>query len=153
MLKIQEKNDLPRSIAIVVATGQTISLADEAARFLKRVEFEPADQGDARRLRPAGLASPVVIDPLVRFGQPSVDGVATKRLWELFEAGEAIEDITDGYDMSTDRSCRRCLRGAAALIGGRSRPWRPGSSLTRTTWRWARHSLSDTTTSCTRKVL
>lgn len=102
VLKIQEKNDLPRSIAIVVATGQTIALADEAARFLKRVEFEPADKGDARRLHPAGLASPVVIDPLVRFGQPSVDGVATKRLWELFDAGEAIEDIADGYDMSTE---------------------------------------------------
>ena len=44
-----------------------------------------------RPLRPAGPASPVVIDPLVRFGRPVlVDGVATERLWELFDAGETV---------------------------------------------------------------
>jgi len=42
-----------------------------------------------------------VIDPLVRFGSPSVQGVATERLWELFDAGESIEQIADGYEMPT----------------------------------------------------
>ncbi len=102
VLELQEKNDLPRSIAIVITTGQTIALADEAARFFKKVEFDPPDEGEVRRLHPAGLASPVVIDPLVRFGQPSVNGVATERLWELFDAGEAIRDIANGYDMPTE---------------------------------------------------
>ena len=102
VLELQEKNDLPRSIAIVITTGQTIALADEAARFFKKVEFDPPDEGEVRRLHPAGLASPVVIDPLVRFGQPSVKGVATERLWELFDAGEAIRDIANGYDMPTE---------------------------------------------------
>jgi uncharacterized protein (DUF433 family) len=44
----------------------------------------------------------VVIDPLVRFGRPSVQGVATERLWELFDAGESIAEISDGYDMTAE---------------------------------------------------
>ena len=49
-----------------------------------------------RPLRPARPASPVVIDPLVRFARPVVvdDGVATERLWELFDAGETVEPQT-----------------------------------------------------------
>jgi len=63
VLELQRKNDIPRAIAIVVQSGQTIALADDAMRFFKKVEFELPDDGDVRRLRPAGLASPVVIDP------------------------------------------------------------------------------------------
>ena len=85
-----------------VRSGQQILLADDAQRFFKKVEFDPPGEGDVRLLRPAGVASPVVIDPLVRFGRPSVQGVATERLWELFDAGEQIEQIADGYDMPTE---------------------------------------------------
>ena len=41
-------------------------------------------------------------DPLVRFGRPSVQGMATERLWEQFDAGESIEQIADGYEMPTE---------------------------------------------------
>ena len=99
VLRLQEENSIPRSIALVIRTGQTIALAAEAARFFKKVEFEAPDEGAVRRLHPAGTASPVVIDPLVRFGQPAVEGVATERLWELFDAGESIDQIAGGYDM------------------------------------------------------
>ncbi len=43
-----------------------------------------------------------MIDPLVRFGRPSVQGVATERLWELFDAGESVDEIADGYDMAAE---------------------------------------------------
>lgn len=102
VLELQERNGIPQAIAIVIRSGQQILLAQEAQRFFKKVEFDPPGQGDARRLHPAGLASPVVIDPLVRFGRPSVHGVATERLWELFDAGESIEQIADGYEMPTE---------------------------------------------------
>ncbi len=102
VLELQHKNGIPKSIAIVIASGQTIALADEAMRFFKKVEFDPPDQGDVRRVHPAGRASPVVIDPLVRFGRPSVQGVATERLWELFDAGESVDEIADGYDMAAE---------------------------------------------------
>lgn len=102
VLELQRKNAIPAAIAIVIQSGQTIALADEAMRFFKKVEFEPPGEGDVCRLRPAGAASPVVIDPLVRFGRPSVEGVATERLWELHDAGDSVEDIAEGYDMSTE---------------------------------------------------
>ncbi len=101
VLELQLKNEIPRSIAIVISSGQTIALADEAMRFFKKVEFDPQG-GDVRRIHPAGKASPVVIDPLVRFGRPSVQGVATERLWELYDAGESIDEISDGYDMTAE---------------------------------------------------
>ncbi len=56
-----------------------------------------------RRLRPAGPVSPVVIDPLVSFGRPTVDNVATERLWELYDAGEDVEEIAEGYELPADR--------------------------------------------------
>jgi uncharacterized protein (DUF433 family) len=103
VLEIQEKNDLPAAIAIVIRSGQQILLADDANRFLKKVEFDSShDGGDVERILPAGPASPVVIDPLVRFGRPSVRGVATERLWELFDAGETLDEISSGYDMPID---------------------------------------------------
>jgi uncharacterized protein (DUF433 family) len=102
VLDVQERNDLPAPIAIVIRSGQQLLLADDANRFFRKVEFDPPEEGDVRRIRPAGSTSPVVIDPLVRFGRPSVQGVATERLWELFDAGEAVEEIAKGYDLPAE---------------------------------------------------
>lgn len=102
VLKVQEENELPPAIAIVIRSGQQVLLADDANRFFKKVEFDAPEAGDVRRIRPAGPASPVVIDPLVRFGRPSVQGTATERLWELFDAGESVAQIAAGYDMADE---------------------------------------------------
>jgi len=102
VLELQERTELPAAIAIVIRSGQEILMTPETHRFFKKVEFDPTGSGDALRLRPAGVASPVVIDPLVRFGRPTVHGVATDRLWELHDAGETIEEIADGYELDKD---------------------------------------------------
>lgn len=73
-------------------------MTPETNRFFKKVEFD-GDSKNALRIRPAGEASPVVIDPLIRFGRPAVVGVATERLWELYDAGESLEEIADSYEM------------------------------------------------------
>jgi uncharacterized protein (DUF433 family) len=98
VLRLQHEIGLPPPLAIVVQAGKTIELADEANRFFKKVEFDPDEQ--VCRIHPAGTASPVVIDPLHRFGQPSIGGVATERLWELYDAGETIEEIAAGHRMA-----------------------------------------------------
>lgn len=99
VLEVQERHELPTPIAIVVRSGQQILLADEAKQFFKKVEFDPSSPDAIQRIRPAGPASPVVIDPLVRFGRPAVSGVSTERLWELSDAGERIEEIAAGYEL------------------------------------------------------
>jgi uncharacterized protein (DUF433 family) len=102
VLELQERADLPAAIAIVVRSGQQLLLTDEATRFVSKVEFGEIGLGEAQRLLPAGKASPVVIDPLVRFGRPTVAGVATERLWELFDAGESVVEIADGYELQPE---------------------------------------------------
>ena len=99
VLEVQERDGLPTQIAIVVRSGQEILLADAAKQFFKKVEFDPGEHGAIRRIFPAGQASPVVIDPLVRFGRPSVSGVATERLWELADAGETLDEIARAYEL------------------------------------------------------
>lgn len=64
VLELQEKNGIPPAIAIVIRSGQQILLAQDAHRFFKKIESDPPNQGDVRRLHPAGRVSPVVIDPL-----------------------------------------------------------------------------------------
>jgi uncharacterized protein (DUF433 family) len=98
VLEVQERNLLPSAIAIVIRSGQAVLLTDVASRFVRKAVFDETG-GDVRQLHPAGPASPVEIDPLVRFGRPNVSGVATERLWELFDAGETIEQIASGYDL------------------------------------------------------
>lgn len=98
LIKAQERSVLPPPIAIVRRSGDQLILAEDVSRFLRKVEFE-SDTGPALRFYPAGRASPVVIDPQVRFGRPSVSGVSTDRLWELFDAGESVGEIAMGYEL------------------------------------------------------
>ena len=102
--QLQEDLDVPRSLALVIRTGQTVIVAERAERFFRKVEFDQdgGSQAVAIRIRPAGMTSPVVIDPTMRFGRPSVDGVSTERLWELHDAGESVDEIAELYDMSVE---------------------------------------------------
>jgi uncharacterized protein (DUF433 family) len=102
VLELQERNELPPAIAIVIRSGQEVLMTPETNRFFNKVEFDPGAGGDALRLRPAGDASPVVIDPLIRFGRPAVSGVATDRLWELHDAGESLDQIADAYEIDIE---------------------------------------------------
>jgi uncharacterized protein (DUF433 family) len=102
VLDVQERAGVPSSIAIVIRSGQEIMMTPETNRFFRKVEFDSGVSASALRLRPAGAASQVVIDPLVRFGQPAVAGVATERLWELYDAGETLDAIANGYELDVD---------------------------------------------------
>jgi len=99
VLEVQERAGVPPSIAIVIRSGQELMLTPETNRFFHKVEFDQGPPGHALRILPDGPASPVVIDPLMRFGKPSVDGVATERLWEINDAGGSFEEIAEGYEM------------------------------------------------------
>lgn len=98
--RLQEENGLPSALAMVVMSGQMMTLADEANSFFNKVRFDPGDgSGEARRIYPAGEDAYVSIDPLVCFGRPAIRGVATERLWELRAAGDRVGDIATDYDM------------------------------------------------------
>lgn len=56
--------------------------------------------GLAVRWHVAGRQSPVIIDPRIRFGAPSVEGVPTRLLRARWDAGETPDEIADDFDMS-----------------------------------------------------
>lgn len=97
VLEIQEATNLDPRLAVVVRTGQTMMLSGPAERFFRKVSFEGGDV--ASLLLPAGSTSPVRIDPERAFGLPSVQGVATERLYELSEAGDSIDYIAEVYGL------------------------------------------------------
>lgn len=48
-------------------------------------------------------ASPVRIDPLLRFGKPAVGGISTDVIWEQSEGGDYIEDTAEAYDLTLEQ--------------------------------------------------
>ena len=47
-----------------------------------------------------GSGPPVVIDPERSFGQPTIRGIRTEAIAELFLANETVSDIASGLDLS-----------------------------------------------------
>lgn len=92
-----------RPSLIEPTSGQGV-LTGIGERFLARVEFEPpgSPDGEVARIRPSGRQGIVVIDPLVRFGVPSVHGISTVVLAEKCAAGETIEALADDYGLEVD---------------------------------------------------
>lgn len=77
--------------------GGQIVLDGQIEAFVDRVDWAPA--GHAERLYPAGRTSPVVIDPAVGFGAPTVNGIRTDALAELIEAGEDVDEVAEIYGL------------------------------------------------------
>lgn len=96
VLQIQEEQNLDRSLAIVIRSGQEMMLAPGVEAYLQKVEF--ADDVVAR-LRPAGRTSPVTIDPDYAFGLPAIRGVATESIAELYRAGDSAQLLAESYEL------------------------------------------------------
>ena len=96
VLKIQEEAGLDASLAIVIRSGQQLVLSPAAESYLQKVEFS---DDVVARLRPAGKTSPVVIDPEFAFGRPSIRGVATERIAELYRGGDSPDFLAESYEL------------------------------------------------------
>jgi uncharacterized protein (DUF433 family) len=62
-------------------------------------EFLYENDGVAIRWHVAGAKSPVVIDPRISFGAPTVGGVPTWVIKGRWEAGESVADIADDFGL------------------------------------------------------
>lgn len=100
LFEAQKIADLPAGSGLVLALedGQFV-LDGRVAAFLERVEFSDDEAQWARRLHPAGKRSPVVIDPEMSFGSPTVRGIRTDVLVEMVEAGESPDEVAAQYDL------------------------------------------------------
>jgi uncharacterized protein (DUF433 family) len=84
------------------ASGATPLLLPGAQAFYERVEFPEDADGVALRVWPLGRKTPLVIDPHVRFGQPTVRGIPTAALTGQVRAGDSIEAVADDFNLSLD---------------------------------------------------
>lgn len=100
LLRLQEELGLGRRVApLVVVRNDQFVLADPAESFVGKVDFGEGDAGSVERLYPLEKNQPVVIDPLFSFGAPSVRGVRTENLFELFQAGDSLEAIAETFEL------------------------------------------------------
>lgn len=96
--RIQDETALPHELELVRYRDDQLVLTSIANAFLAKVEFHVETTG-AVRYWPRGRDNPVVIDPLVNYGAPSVAGIRTDALVEQVRAGRAIEQVADDWRM------------------------------------------------------
>ena len=86
----------PEFYLVAAASGQYL-LTPASDSYLKRVTW---DDDVATAWRPHDdPASPVRIDPEVRFGRPAVRGISTEILWEQSESGADVRELSDAFDL------------------------------------------------------
>ena len=61
------------------------------------MEFVYEGHGQAIKWHVAGIESPIVIDPQIAFGTPTISGTPTWVVRERWQAGESIEDIGEDF--------------------------------------------------------
>ena len=94
----QQVADLDQEFWLVSNAQLMLTFPGEA--FLNRVRWEGPD-GVVSGFRPSSEeASPVVIDPLVRFGRPSVNGVSTQAIFDEMESGASVAEASADFGLA-----------------------------------------------------
>lgn len=93
--EIERGADLGR--LVVADAGGQISWQPMIGERFAQFDYE---HGIALAWHVAGLASPVVIDPRIAFGAPTVKGIPTWALKGRLVAGESLEEIHDDFGLA-----------------------------------------------------
>ena len=93
----QEGSGLAPEFCLVAAVSGQYVLTSASESFLTRVTW---DDDVATAWRPHDdPASPVRVDPDVRFGRPAVCGISTEILWEQSESGADVRELSEAFDL------------------------------------------------------
>ncbi len=99
--RAQERAGLPDDFWLVTRGSRQLLLTPASESFVRRARWE---NDIATGWRPSAEEdSPVLIDPLVRFGRPAVGGISTEVLWEHAEDGENDDEIAETFGLSTSQ--------------------------------------------------
>lgn len=96
--KAQIVAGLDPEYCLVATVGGQLLLTPPSDAFLQRVTWNEYDVAAGWRPDP-NPESPVLIDPDVRFGRPSIRGISTEAIWEQDEAGVDAEELADEYQL------------------------------------------------------
>ena len=100
LVDLQDRSHLdPEFCLVAIANGQTV-LTAPGEEFFERVDWS----GD----QPAGWrphedpASPIRINPLVRFGMPSIGGISTEAIAGELDGGASLEEVAEDFGLDLD---------------------------------------------------
>ena len=100
LIDLQTRSKLDLDFCLVaVANGQTV-LTAPGEEFFERVEWSGDDPASWRPHEDS--ASPVRINPLVRFGMPAVGGISTEAIAGELDGGASIAEVATDFDLSPD---------------------------------------------------
>jgi uncharacterized protein (DUF433 family) len=99
--RIQDDTALPHDLQLVRYRDDQLILTEVGNLFVSKVEFDVETTG-AIRYWPRGRDKLVVIDPLVNYGAPTVNGIRTEALFEQIRAGQDFARVASdwGLDVS-----------------------------------------------------
>jgi uncharacterized protein (DUF433 family) len=93
----QNEANLDPEFFLVAFAREQLVLTAPSQSFVDRVTW---NDGVAAAWRPHDdLKSPVLVDPLQRFGRPAIAGISTEVLWEHEDAGESVQEIADAFGL------------------------------------------------------
>jgi uncharacterized protein (DUF433 family) len=98
--RIQTDVALGAELCLVAEANGQLLLTPAADAFVTRVVW---DDDLAVGWRPHDdPSSPVRMEPLRRFGRPSIHDISTDVLWEQLEAGADFDEIAESFDLTVD---------------------------------------------------
>jgi uncharacterized protein (DUF433 family) len=83
-------------------------------------EFDYEDAGIVLKWRVAGPSSPIIIDPRIAFGAPTVKGTPTWVIRGRYDAGESDTDIAEDFGIEKEE-VREALKFEGVMSGGRGK--------------------------------
>lgn len=93
---LQDQLGLPEELWMVVGGGQLV-LGSAADAFFRKVDFDP-DTTEVVRYRIMDAETPVVVDPRLAFGVPTIRGTRAESIAELVLAGEPVDAVVQIYE-------------------------------------------------------
>ncbi|NDL57818.1 DUF433 domain-containing protein [Phytoactinopolyspora mesophila] len=110
IIELQKDSHLPEELWLVYEPRSKQYMINAYLRrdFLDQVEFEQSGIQAAFRMRPAGAASPVVMDPRIASAAATIEGIRTEILAEQAQADATIDEIADDFGL-TDQQVKAAL--------------------------------------------
>jgi uncharacterized protein (DUF433 family) len=100
LIDLQGRSHLdPDFCLVAVANGQAV-LTAPGEEFFERVEWS-GDEPSAWRPTP-DRASPVRINPLIRFGRPAVGGVSTEAIAGELDGGASAAEVAEDFGLNVE---------------------------------------------------
>ena len=100
LIDLQNRSQLdPEFCLVAIANGQTV-LTAPGEEFFERVDWSGNDPMSWRPHEDS--ASPVRVNPLVRFGMPTVGGISTEAIAGELDGGASVEEVAEDFGLDVD---------------------------------------------------